>query len=212
MPIVGEVITPIRQHLMVHPDYAERWKEIEMIYSHSHAIAQCHKFLHGHLSNVPLEDTTSTAFAAKYVKEHPERMIGAIANELAAEQYGLTIVQKDIHDYNHNTTKFVVLHRDGTSLHLGEEREGSHKTTLMVTLPSDQAGTLHQVLSAFSWRQLNLSKIESRPMKTGLGNYFFILDINQPLDDVLITGAIAELQALGCSVHLLGTYPCFTID
>jgi prephenate dehydratase len=77
----------------------------------------------------------------------------------------------------------------------------------MITLPSDQAGALHQVLSAFSWRKLNLSKIESRPMKTGLGNYFFIVDIEQKMDEVLIPGAMAELEALGCSVELLGSYP-----
>ncbi|MDQ0244598.1 prephenate dehydratase [Bacillus fengqiuensis] len=212
LPIVGEIVTPIRQHLMVHPDHAKRWKEVEMVYSHSHAIAQCHKFLHGHFSNVPVEDTTSTAFAAKYVKEHPERMIAAIANELAAKEYGLTIVQEDIHDYDHNTTKFVVLHRQGTSLPVDVGDITNYKTTLMVTLPSDQAGALHQVLSAFSWRQLNLSKIESRPMKTGLGNYFFILDINQSLDEVLIPGAIAELEALGCAVYILGSYPCFNTD
>lgn len=212
VPIVGEIVTPIRQHLMVHPNHVKRWKEVEMTYSHSHAIAQCHKFLYRHFSNVPLEETTSTAFAAKYVKEHPERTIAAIANELAAKEYGLTIVQKDIHDYDHNTTKFVVLHRHGTSLPVNAESMADHKTTLMVTLPSDQAGALHQVLSAFSWRQLNLSKIESRPMKTGLGNYFFILDINQSLDEVLIPGAIAELEALGCAVSILGSYPCFKTD
>lgn len=212
LPIVGEIVTPIRQHLMVHPDHAEQWKEVEMIYSHSHAIAQCHKFLHGQFSNVPLEDTTSTAFAAKYVKEHPERMIAAIANELAAKEYGLIIVQEDIHDYDHNTTKFAVLHRQGTALPVDFGNITNYKTTLMVTLPSDQAGALHQVLSAFSWRQLNLSKIESRPMKTGLGNYFFIVDINQSLDEVLIPGAIAELEALGCAVYILGSYPCFSTD
>ncbi|MFC3883075.1 prephenate dehydratase [Bacillus songklensis] len=212
LPIVGEIVTPIRQHLMIHPEHASRWKELEMIYSHSHAIAQCHKFLHGHFANIPVEDATSTAFAAKYVKEHPERVIGAIANELAAKEYGLTIVQENIHDYDHNTTKFVVLHREGKSLSVDPERIEDYKTTLMVTLPSDQAGALHQVLSAFSWRKLNLSKIESRPMKTGLGNYFFIIDINQLLDDVLIPGAIAELEALGCSVHILGSYPCFSTN
>jgi prephenate dehydratase len=67
------------------------------------------------------------------------------------------------------------------------------------------------VLSAFSWRNLNLSKIESRPMKTGLGNYFFIIDIEQKLDDVLIPGAIAEIEALGCGVTLLGSYPYYII-
>ncbi|MFL6560648.1 MAG: ACT domain-containing protein, partial [Bacillus sp. (in: firmicutes)] len=85
-------------------------------------------------------------------------------------------------------------------------------TTLMVTLPSDRAGALHQVLSAFAWRKLNLSKIESRPMKTGIGNYFFIIDLEMKLDEVLIPGAIAELEALGCGVTLLGSYPSILVN
>jgi len=80
-----------------------------------------------------------------------------------------------------------------------------------VTLPSDRSGALHQVLSAFAWRNLNLSKIESRPTKTGLGNYFFIIDIEMALDDVLIPGAIAELEALGCKVKMLGAYNAYTL-
>jgi prephenate dehydratase len=83
----------------------------------------------------------------------------------------------------------------------------------MVTLPEDDhAGALHQVLSAFAWRKLNLSKIESRPMKTGIGNYFFIIDIEMKLDEVLIPGAIAELEALGCGVKLLGSYPAKKVE
>ncbi|MCL6587684.1 MAG: ACT domain-containing protein, partial [Anoxybacillus sp.] len=85
------------------------------------------------------------------------------------------------------------------------------KTTLMIALPKDQAGALHQVLSAFAWRRLNLTKIESRPAKTGLGNYFFIIDIDQKMDDVLIPGAIAELEALDCTVQVLGSYPYYII-
>jgi prephenate dehydratase len=67
------------------------------------------------------------------------------------------------------------------------------------------------VLSAFAWRKLNLTKIESRPMKTGLGNYFFIIDVDMKQDDVLIPGAVAELEALGCSVKILGSYPYFQL-
>jgi len=81
----------------------------------------------------------------------------------------------------------------------------------MVTLPSDQAGALHQVLSVFAWRKLNLSKIESRPMKTGLGNYLFLIDIEQRMDEILIPSAIAELEALGSGVTVLGSYPYYRI-
>lgn len=206
LPIVGEITIPIKQHLMVHPDNQEIWQDVNKVYSHSHAIAQCHKFLHNQLNGIPYESVSSTAAAAKMVMDHPEQRIAAIANELAAEEYGLSIVQRDIHDFDHNHTRFFVLSEKGINF---EEFSGSshYKTTLMVTLPTDKAGTLHMVLSAFAWRKINLSKIESRPMKTGIGNYFFIIDLEMKLDDVLIPGAMAELEALGCGVTLLGSYP-----
>lgn len=212
LPILGEITVPVRQHLMVHPDHCDSWKEITRILSHSHAIAQCHKFLHTELKGVYCENTTSTAAAALFIKEHPDLHAAAIANELAAEEYGLTIVKPDIHDFDFNHTKFVILAKKEVPL-LHEEHPlfGGNKTTVMVTLPSDYAGALHTVLSAFSWRKLNLSKIESRPMKTGLGNYLFIIDIEQKMDEVLIPGAIAELEALGCNVTLLGSYPSYHI-
>ncbi|WP_066063844.1 prephenate dehydratase [Neobacillus soli] len=211
IPIIGEITLPIKQHLMVHPDNMEKWQEVNIVYSHSHAIAQCHSFLHNHLKGVSIESVSSTAAAAKMVMEHPEIKAAAIANELAAKEYGLAIVQKDIHDFDYNHTRFFVLSEQDLDF---ESISGSshYKTTLMVTLPSDQAGALHQVLSAFAWRKLNLSKIESRPMKTGIGNYFFIIDLEMKLDEVLIPGAIAELEALGCGVKVLGSYPSIMVD
>ncbi|WP_225228711.1 prephenate dehydratase [Bacillus sp. PS06] len=207
--IVGEIVIPIRQHLMVHPTYHNNLEAIERVYSHPHAIAQCHKFLHKTCPQAKIEYMTSTGAAAEYVSKHPDQPIAAIANELAAPEYGLNIARHNIHDFDNNHTRFVVLHKSTLALEVEGLHTLGYKTTLMITLPSDQAGALHQVLSAFAWRKLNLSKIESRPMKTGLGNYFFIIDIEQQIDDVLIPGAIAELEALGCSVKVLGSYPYF---
>lgn len=211
LPIIGEITLPIKQHLMVHPSNASDWQQVSKVYSHSHAIAQCHKFLHTQLKGVPFESVSSTAAAAKMVMEAPEANIAAIANELAAEEYGLSIVRRNIHDFDYNHTRFVVLAKEQTELK-GLSGSAHHKTTLMVTLPSDQAGALHQVLSAFAWRRINLSKIESRPMKTGIGNYFFIIDLEMKLDEVLIPGAMAELEALGCGVKLLGSYPSVMVE
>lgn len=209
--IVGELTAPIQQHFMVNPENRERWEQVEVICSHSHAIAQCHKFLHNEFKGVRCENHTSTAAAAQFVKKHPEINAAAIGNELAAKEYGLEIVKANVHDYDHNHTRFVVLANQANHFPMNEKCFRGYKTSVMITLPSDQPGTLHQVLSAFSWRKLNLSKIESRPMKTGLGNYFFIVDIQMKMDDILIPGVIAELEALGCSVKKLGSYPSFSI-
>ncbi|QQZ10731.1 prephenate dehydratase [Heyndrickxia vini] len=204
-PIRAEIIVPIQQHLMVHPMQYNKWNEVERILSHPHALAQCHKFLHNQFRGVTLEQLTSTAAAAKYVSEHPESNIAAIANELAAEKYNLKIVKENIHDYDFNHTRFIVLAHSHTEI-LPSLTSTYEKTTIMVTLPSDRAGALHQVLSAFAWRRINLSKIESRPLKTGLGHYFFMIDINQSIEDQLVKNAIEEIESLGCHVKILGSY------
>ncbi|GGJ67355.1 prephenate dehydratase [Anoxybacillus voinovskiensis] len=211
LPIVGEIIAPIQQHLMVHPYYKEHWNDVREIYSHSHAIAQCHKFLHTTFKKAKYVYMTSTSAAAKFVSEHPHLPIAAIANEMAAKEYGLEIVKANIHDYDYNHTRFIIVRKQNEELSLQSTLYAGDKTTLMIALPKDQAGALHQVLSAFAWRRLNLTKIESRPAKTGLGNYFFIIDIDQKMDDVLIPGAIAELEALDCTVQVLGSYPYYII-
>ncbi|MCA1063553.1 prephenate dehydratase [Rossellomorea sp. AcN35-11] len=211
LAIVAELTSAIQQHMMIHPKWDDSEKTVEKVLSHSHALAQCHKFLHKQFRGVPLEQTTSTAAAAKFISENPGSFLGAIGNELAAEKYGLTILHENIHDFAYNHTRFIVLHKKAHPLSLSQEKS-MEKTTLMVTLPKDRSGALHQVLSTFAWRQLNLSKIESRPLKTGLGDYFFLIDVAHGLDDVLLPGAISEMEALGCAVKMIGTYSSYLLD
>ncbi|HSP22057.1 MAG TPA: prephenate dehydratase [Planococcus sp. (in: firmicutes)] len=203
--VTAEVLSPIEQHLMVHPDNVDV-DGFEAIYSHPHALAQCHKFLYYTYKNTPLEQYSSTSAAAKMVSELPERNIAAIGNEFSAHKYGLSIVHREIHDFHFNHTRFFVLSKTNHQLTNPAHNE-QVKTTLMISPPKDdRSGVLHQVLSVFAWRQLNLSKIESRPLKTGLGNYFFIADV---LDDELspmMQGAYMELAAIGCTVKTMGSY------
>lgn len=190
---------------MVNKAQKDNWEKIEGIYSHPHALAQCHKYLFYRFSHVPLHQTSSTAQAAKMVAENPDKCIAAIGNATSAEKYGLVIVEKNIHDFHFNHTRFVVLSKYNTRLPI-ENSDGQPKTMLMLTLPHDDAGALHRVLSVFAWRRLNLSKIESRPLKTGLGNYFFIIDVLADENEPMMKWAFEELNALGCTVKSLGTY------
>lgn len=204
--INAELSIPIQQHLMVNKKQAEFVDEIESVQSHPHALAQCHKYLLYQYRRVPLIQTTSTAAAAKYISENPDEKIAAIANRLSAEKYDLHIAEENIHDFHFNHTRFVVLSLRKGQLDIPNHTE-TPKTTLMVKLPEDdRSGVLHQVLSVFSWRKLNLSKIESRPLKTGLGNYFFIMDVVESEETPMMKGAMEELAALGCSVRSFGTY------
>lgn len=207
--INAELSIPIEQHLMVNKAQDDKLDEIESVHSHPHALAQCHKYLLYQYRSIPLIQTTSTAAAAKYVSENPDEKIAAIGNRLAAKRYGLHMAEENIHDFHFNHTRFVVL-----SLRKGQldntDHSGAPKTTLMVKLPEgDRPGVLHQVLSVFSWRKLNLSKIESRPLKTGLGNYFFIIDVLESEEHPMMKGAIEELTALNCSIRSFGTYFSF---
>ncbi|WP_404452236.1 prephenate dehydratase [Virgibacillus necropolis] len=209
LPIVAEVVVPIKQHLMVHPQQIDEWQNIKKVHSHPQAISQCHHFLKDTLPDAERVFENSTASAAKWIKDHPEECLGAIGNESAAALYGLKIINWDVHDYENNHTRFVVLSCKHAQLALDHTAVLKDKTTMTITLPSNLPGALHQVLSAFVWRQINLSKVESRPTKTGLGNYFFIIDADMKMDEILIPGVKAELEALGCKVNIIGTYPCY---
>lgn len=207
LPIFAEIVVPIEQHLLVNSAFSGDMDDIKEIHSHSHAIAQCHQFIHTHLPDAKMNFTSSTGRAAELVSTG-DKNIAAIGNKLAAKEYGLQIWKENIHDYPNNHTRFAVIARDENMVRINREVD-TEKTSMLITLPSDYAGALYQVLAAFAWRKMNLSKIESRPMKTGLGDYFFIVDVNQPYDDVLFPGVKAELEALGCKVQVLGTYPVY---
>lgn len=211
LPIFAEIVVPIEQNLLVSDNFTGDIHRIKEVHSHSHAIAQCQQYLHKQLPEASVHYTNSTGGAAALISEKADPTIAAIGNVLAAKEYGLRILEDNIHDFENNHTRFVVLAKDEKLVHIHHEKS-TEKTSLLITLPEDKAGVLHQVLSAFAWRKMNLSKIESRPMKTGLGNYFFIIDVNEPYDDALFPGVQGELEALGCKVTVLGTFPVYELN
>ena len=199
--IEAEVVMPITHHLMIHPENTE----IEKIYSHPQALAQCYHFLDKEYKEVIKQEFGSTAAAAKRVAENPEKKYAAIANSYAAKLYGLKIIHQNIQDIEQNHTKFIVISKKGERLNLPQNKT-TEKTSLIITLPEDHAGGLHQVLSVFAWRKMNLTKIESRTLKTGLGNYFFFINVANEWHPVLSNNALEELKSLGTEVKFLGHY------
>ena len=199
--IEAEVVMPITHHLMIHPENTE----IEKIYSHPQALAQCYHFLDKEYKEVIKQEFGSTAAAAKRVAENPEKKYAAIANSYAAKLYGLKIIHQNIQDIEQNHTKFIVISKKGERLNLPKNKI-TEKTSLIITLPEDHAGGLHQVLSVFAWRKMNLTKIESRTLKTGLGNYFFFINVANEWHPVLSNNALEELKSLGTEVKFLGHY------
>ncbi|WP_261511461.1 prephenate dehydratase [Chryseobacterium paludis] len=208
--IEAEAVMPIAHHLMIHPD--NNIEDIERIYSHPQALAQSFHFLDTHYKNVPRQDFSSTAAAAKYVSENPENKIAAVANQFAANLYGLEIINRNIQDFEQNHTRFIVISKEGHFYKNENLDILGEKSGLLVTLPEDHAGGLHQVLSVFAWRKMNLSKIESRTLKTGLGNYFFYINVAGEWQPILHENAILELESIQATVDFLGNYKEFLLE
>lgn len=208
--IEAEAVMPIAHHLMIHPSQ-ENETEIEKIYSHPQALAQSFHFLNQKYPDVPKQDFASTAAAAKRVSENPERKIAAVANKFAANLYGLKVIDENIHDFEQNHTRFIVISKSEASFDSDLNSSGK-KSGLLITLPQDHAGGLHQVLSVFAWRNMNLSKIESRTLKTKLGNYFFFVTVVGDWNNVLYINSIDELRAIGADVKFLGNYKEFLLE
>lgn len=205
--IEGEIVMPIAHHLMVHPNNSK----IEKIISHPQALAQCYHFREKNFRDVETQDFSSTAASAKLVSENPGENWAAIANLYAAKLYGLKILHHNIHDFEQNHTKFIVISKKKNILEL-DHRKISEKTSLIITLPEDHAGGLHQVLSVFAWRKMNLSKIESRTLKTGLGNYFFLINVANEWHPILSENALEELRSIGATVKFMGHYNEYLIE
>ncbi|AYY77829.1 TPA_asm: prephenate dehydratase [Listeria monocytogenes] len=203
VPVVAEIVLPIAQHLMVHPAHVSAWKSVQKVMSHPQALAQCHTFLQAELYGVEREVTPSTAYAAKWVSNNPTELVAAIAPRMAANEYGLEIVKENAQDLELNQTRFFVLSRNPVSILLPKEEE---KTSISVILPNNMPGALHKVLSTFAWRDIDLSKIESRPLKTSLGEYFFLIDVLSEGKEMLVTNALDEITLLGGTANKLGTY------
>lgn len=206
--VSSELVLPIQQQLMVTKIQSHRWKQSQKILSHPQALAQSQAFLTAYFPEATLEVTPSTAYAAQYVATHPQQALAAIAPKLSAEMYNLTIVQENIQDLAVNQTRFWVLGNQPITI---SQPQAASKISLALTLPDNLPGALHKALSVFSWREINLSKIESRPLKTTLGEYFFLIDLLKDKPDSIYDNAFEELKTLGAHLKIFGVYPIYSL-
>lgn len=211
LPIQAEWVYPSIQNLIGSaaetngPDGGPDYSRITKVFSHPVAMAQCTRFLREHLPHAERESVSSTTEAIRIVKENPGRGWAAIGTSSGARLHGLDVLRDHVTDHNNNFTRFLLIGREPFTA----RRSDRAKTSMLVTLPEDYPGALHQVLSAFAWRRINLSRIESRPTKKKLGNYYFFIDVEMSMDTVLLPAAVAEIEAIGCQVRILGSYPSF---
>jgi prephenate dehydratase len=197
LPIVGEVELPIRHHLLALP--GTRVEQLTHVYSHPQALAQCEKFLR-ELPHVRVDATYDTAGSAKLIKEQQLRDAAAVASERAAAVFGLEILRSDIQDFSDNITRFLIISR------ATDVGAAADKTTIVFAL-DNQPGALFKALSVFALRDLDLTKVESRPIRGRPWEYLFYIDIPVSRQDLRCARALVHLAEFARTVRTLGSYP-----
>lgn len=199
--IVGEHDFAVRAMLIARTDI--ELEQIETVISHPQPLAQCARFLREKLPDASRQSVESTAAAVKLVSEL-EAPWAAIGAQAAAELYGCTILREGIEDEANNVTRFVWIAPAGT-----ESVPGSAwKTSLVFSeLGEDHPGALVNALREFSSREVNLTRIESRPLRLGLGRYMFFCDLEGALSEAPVAEAVEALRGKAESVRILGSYP-----
>ncbi|NEP12571.1 MAG: prephenate dehydratase [Symploca sp. SIO2C1] len=198
LQIQQSLVLPIRHALLSRASTIET---IKTIYSHPQALAQCQQWLEKFLPEVQPTPTNSTTEALHYLdKDHTA---GAIASERAAELYNLPVLASAINDYPDNCTRFLVLGKQPST-------SGSH-TSLAFSTPANVPGALVKPLQVFAQRGINMSRIESRPTKRSLGEYFFFIDIEADASISSVKAALEELVSYTEILKIFGSYSVLSI-
>jgi len=175
-----------------------RLDNIKKIFSHYQPAAQCRRWLEANLPEVPIIDASSTALAAQKTAEDPQS--AAIVNSYAAKLYGLKIIVKKIEDYPQNYTRFFVI---GKKI---PKPTGQDKTSIMFFI-KDEVGILYRILRPFAEEGVNLTKIESRPIKKRPWEYAFFLDMEGHIAEPKVSKAIDKVRESAIYLAHLGSYP-----
>jgi prephenate dehydratase len=195
--IVAEFNLPVRHHLVARP--GTTLSQIERVVSIPAAVAQCRTYLQEHLPQVQVLAALSTSAAVQSLVHSSN--IAAIGNERAATLYGMEIIASDIQDTSDNVTRFAVLGDRAAAA------TGHDKTSICFSIPEDRPGSLMAVLAEFANRGINLSKIESRPTRGGLGKYYFLIDLEGHQDDGPVAEALGNVRERSLKFMILGSYP-----
>jgi chorismate mutase/prephenate dehydratase len=194
LKIVSQIVLKIQQCLVSNSPRAK----IQKLFVHPQSLAQCRGWIQNNLPGVEIIETSSNARSAELATK--ERFAAAVAGVLAAEKYGLEVLEQDIQDNAANATRFLVLGRQCSP------PTGQDRTSLMVSV-SDKIGALHEAIAAFRKNKINLTKIESRPSKRKAWEYFFFIDCDGHVQDAKVAKAIKILGTHCNFVKVLGSYP-----
>ncbi len=176
---------------------------LKRVAAHPQAEAQCRRWIADNLSDVEIVTSASNAEAASAVASPSSGLDAAITSALAAQRYGLEIVEDDIHDHAGAVTRFVLVERPSAP----KAPTGTDKTSLVAFIGEDHPGALLEVLTEFAVRGINLTWIESRPTGGGLGRYCFSIDCEGHIVDARVGEALMGLRRICTDVRFLGSYP-----
>lgn len=193
------LILPISHALLSH---ASTIQNLQTIYSHPQALAQCQRWLELHLPQVCLLPTNSTTEALQHLKD--DLTVGAISSQRAAQLYNLPILSHPINDNPDNCTRFWVL-----SL---QDSPGGRYTSLAFSVPANVPGALVKPLQVFAERNINLSRIESRPTKRSLGDYLFFIDLEADNCQPEVQTALEQMRRYTETLKIFGSYTLLPID
>jgi chorismate mutase/prephenate dehydratase len=196
LKISAEVVLEVSHCLLVRP--GTELGQVERVYSHPQALAQCRRWLVANLPRASLLEAASTADAARLARDDARG--AAIASELAAKLYDLAVARQRLEDVAQNVTRFLVIGR------LQADHTGRDKTSIVVAL-RDEPGILYRVLQPFADAGINMTKIESRPSRKRPWEYFFFIDVDGHAKDERLAQALALVAKASESVKVLGSYP-----
>ena len=202
--ITGELKLRIRHHLMALP--GTTLDAVARVYSHPQGLGQCQAYLQAHLAHAEAVPVYDTAGAAKMVAERQEQDAAAIASRQAATEYGLEVLASGIESNHQNYTRFLVLTREAEA---DPPPDGAApvKTSIVYAMRRNVPGALFKSLAVFALRDLDLFKIESRPLVGSPGNYLFYLDLQGSLATEEVRRALDHLGELTSYLKVLGSYP-----
>lgn len=193
---VGEVNLRIRLQLLSKFPM----DEIKVITAHPQALGQCRKWIQENLPDAEIRPATSNGSAAKCAAETDEKGVAAIASKMAAELYNLEIVAPNIEDEPNNTTRFLIMGENET------KSTGADKTSLVVSAPN-RAGAVYDLIEPLNRHGVSMCKLESRPSKLALWDYFFFIDVEGHHDDDNVKKALDEIQEVSSFFRIIGSYP-----
>ncbi|UYG09348.1 prephenate dehydratase [Halomonas sp. M4R1S46] len=194
--ICGEVVLRIHHHLLVSD--TTRRDKVSRIYSHPQSFAQCRKWLDAHYPQAERVPVSSNAEAARLVKT--EWHSAAIAGDMAAKLYDLTRIAEKIEDRPDNSTRFLIIGNQDVPM------SGEDKTSIVVAM-RNQPGALHDLLEPFHRHQIDLTRLETRPSRSGVWNYVFFIDFKGHHDEPRVAAMLEEVRLRAAEVKVLGSYP-----